>query len=72
MCVGRVLQRRRETTVVAVLLVPACLALLLVVLARIEPAPVRPEPAPPADGVAAVPVLPGQAAGLNVLVNTEK
>jgi hypothetical protein len=56
--VGRVLRRRREATVLAVLLVPAGLALLLVVLARIEPALVRPDPAPPADGVAAVPVAP--------------
>jgi hypothetical protein len=55
--------------VLAVLLVPAGLALLLVVLARIEPALLRPVPVPPEPAGAA-----GQpaGAGLNVLVNTEK
>jgi hypothetical protein len=61
--------------VLAVLLVPAGLALLLAVLARIEPALVRPDPAPPepATGAASQPVA-GQpaSAGLNVLVKTEK
>ncbi len=56
--------------VLAVLLVPAGLALLLVVLAKIEPALLRPVPAPPepAGVVGAQPA----GAGLNVLVNTEK
>lgn len=58
----------------AVLLVPAGLALLLAVLARIEPALVRPDPAPPEPAVTTVQPVAVQpaGAGLNVLVNTEK
>ena len=73
MCLGRVVRRTGGAIVLAVLLVPAGLALLLVVLARIEPALIRPEPAPPEPaGVAAGAAVQPAGAGLNVLVNTEK
>jgi hypothetical protein len=70
MCLGRVVRQKAGAIVLAVLLVPAGLALLLAVLARIEPALVRPDPAPP-EPAATVAGQPA-GAGLNVLVKTEK